>query len=71
MRDIMPNPDCEKCSGDGGWYWDSPGESNDRVREWMSCDCWIECREEAPELYHVNGALVRCFLHADGGADHD
>jgi peptide/nickel transport system ATP-binding protein len=29
------------------------------------------CQEEAPELYHVNGTLVRCFLHADGGADHD
>ncbi len=26
------------------------------------------CREESPELYHVNGTLVRCFLHADGGA---
>jgi peptide/nickel transport system ATP-binding protein len=24
------------------------------------------CREESPELYHVNGTLVRCFLHADG-----
>jgi hypothetical protein len=23
------------------------------------------CREESPELYHVNGTLVRCFLHAD------
>jgi len=29
------------------------------------------CQEEAPELYHVNGTLVRCFLHADDGADHD
>ena len=29
------------------------------------------CQEETPELYHVNGTLVRCFLHADGGADHD
>jgi len=29
------------------------------------------CREETPELYHVNGTLVRCFLHADGGVDHD
>ena len=57
MRDIMPNPDCEKCSGDGGWYWDSPGESNDRVREWMSCDCWIECREEAPEPEPVKPVL--------------
>jgi peptide/nickel transport system ATP-binding protein len=26
------------------------------------------CREESPELYHVNGTLVRCFLHEDGGA---
>jgi peptide/nickel transport system ATP-binding protein len=25
------------------------------------------CREESPELYPVNGTLVRCFLHADGG----
>jgi peptide/nickel transport system ATP-binding protein len=23
------------------------------------------CRDEAPELYHVNGTLVRCFLHAE------
>jgi peptide/nickel transport system ATP-binding protein len=29
------------------------------------------CREEDPELYHVNGALVRCFLHADGGTGDD
>jgi peptide/nickel transport system ATP-binding protein len=28
------------------------------------------CREEPPELYHVNGTLVRCFLHEDGAA-HD
>ena len=28
------------------------------------------CREESPELYPVNGTLVRCFLHADGGAGH-
>jgi peptide/nickel transport system ATP-binding protein len=32
---------------------------------------FARCLEEAPELYHVNGTLVRCFLHADGGADHD
>jgi peptide/nickel transport system ATP-binding protein len=29
------------------------------------------CQEESPELYHVNGTLVRCFLHADGEASHD
>src|SRR5580698_2655979 len=29
------------------------------------------CEEEPPELYHVNGTLVRCFLHADGEAGHD
>ncbi len=29
------------------------------------------CREESPELYHVNDALVRCFLHAEGGAAHE
>jgi peptide/nickel transport system ATP-binding protein len=29
------------------------------------------CQEETPELYHVNGTLVRCFLHADGDAGHD
>jgi peptide/nickel transport system ATP-binding protein len=23
------------------------------------------CREESPELYYVNGTLVRCFLHAE------
>ncbi|HTW00496.1 MAG TPA: ABC transporter ATP-binding protein [Streptosporangiaceae bacterium] len=28
------------------------------------------CREESPELYQVNGTLVRCFLHAEeGGSD--
>jgi peptide/nickel transport system ATP-binding protein len=25
------------------------------------------CREESPELYQVNGMLVRCFLHAEEG----
>ena len=29
------------------------------------------CRDESPELYPVHGTLVRCFLHADGGAGHD
>jgi peptide/nickel transport system ATP-binding protein len=29
------------------------------------------CREESPELYHVNGTLVRCFLHEDGGAGNE
>ena len=29
------------------------------------------CREEPPELYQVNGTLVRCFLHAGGGAGRD
>jgi peptide/nickel transport system ATP-binding protein len=29
------------------------------------------CLAESPELYHVNGTLVRCFLHADGGAGDD
>jgi peptide/nickel transport system ATP-binding protein len=29
------------------------------------------CREETPELYHVNGTLVRCFLHAQDGAGRD
>jgi peptide/nickel transport system ATP-binding protein len=29
------------------------------------------CEQEPPELYHVNGTLVRCFLHADGEASHD
>ncbi len=28
------------------------------------------CQGETPELYHVNGTLVRCFLHAEeGGGD--
>jgi peptide/nickel transport system ATP-binding protein len=28
------------------------------------------CTQEDPELYHVNGTLVRCFLHAgEGGGD--
>jgi len=32
----------------------------------------VRCREESPELYHVNGTLVRCFLHADQEeADHE
>jgi peptide/nickel transport system ATP-binding protein len=29
------------------------------------------CREESPELYHVNGTLVRCFLHEDGGGGNE
>jgi peptide/nickel transport system ATP-binding protein len=29
------------------------------------------CQEETPELYHVNGTLVRCFLHAEDGDGHD
>ncbi|HUA31679.1 MAG TPA: ABC transporter ATP-binding protein [Streptosporangiaceae bacterium] len=29
------------------------------------------CREETPELYHVNGTLVRCFLHAEEGGGDD
>ena len=29
------------------------------------------CRGETPQLYHVNGTLVRCFLHAEEGASDD
>jgi peptide/nickel transport system ATP-binding protein len=29
------------------------------------------CREETPELYHVNGTLVRCFLLAEEGDGDD
>jgi peptide/nickel transport system ATP-binding protein len=29
------------------------------------------CREESPELYQVNGTLVRCFLHAEEGGGDD
>ncbi len=29
------------------------------------------CRQEWPELYHVNGTLVRCLLYADGEAGHE
>jgi len=29
------------------------------------------CQEQDPDLYHVNGTLVRCFLHAEAGAGHD
>jgi oligopeptide/dipeptide ABC transporter ATP-binding protein len=29
------------------------------------------CTEESPELYHVNGTLVRCFLYAEDGDAHD
>ena len=29
------------------------------------------CTEEEPELYHVDGTLVRCFLHAENGTGHD
>ena len=29
------------------------------------------CQEETPELYQVNGTLVRCFLHAEDGDAHD
>jgi peptide/nickel transport system ATP-binding protein len=27
------------------------------------------CRTAEPVLYEVDGVLVRCFLHADGGTD--
>ena len=29
------------------------------------------CEQEPPELYSVGGTLVRCFLHDEGGAEHD
>jgi peptide/nickel transport system ATP-binding protein len=29
------------------------------------------CQQESPELYHVNGTLVRCFLHAEEGGGDD
>jgi peptide/nickel transport system ATP-binding protein len=29
------------------------------------------CVEQSPELYSVDGTLVRCFLHAEAGAGHD
>jgi len=29
------------------------------------------CEQEPPELYDVGGISVRCFLHDEGGAEHD
>jgi hypothetical protein len=29
------------------------------------------CPEEVPELYNVNGTLVRCFLHDKRGTGDD
>jgi peptide/nickel transport system ATP-binding protein len=29
------------------------------------------CTTEGPELYQVNGTLVRCFLHDEGGPGDD
>jgi peptide/nickel transport system ATP-binding protein len=29
------------------------------------------CQQESPELYQVNGTLVRCFLHAEEGSGDD
>jgi hypothetical protein len=33
------DPDCKRCRGDGGWYWEAPIGHNERVTEWMSCAC--------------------------------
>ncbi len=50
-----------------------PGSPPDLARPPQGCrfaprcpKVMTRCREESPELYHVNGTLVRCFLHAEG-----
>jgi peptide/nickel transport system ATP-binding protein len=49
-----------------------PGSPPDLARPPVGCrfaprcpQVMTRCREESPELYHVNGTLVRCFLHAE------
>jgi peptide/nickel transport system ATP-binding protein len=51
-----------------------PGSPPDLARPPAGCrfaprcpQVLTRCQEESPELYHVNGTLVRCFLHADEG----
>jgi peptide/nickel transport system ATP-binding protein len=51
-----------------------PGSPPDLARPPLGCrfaprcpKVMTRCQEESPELYHVNGTLVRCFLHANGG----
>jgi peptide/nickel transport system ATP-binding protein len=51
-----------------------PGSPPDLARPPAGCrfaprcpQVMTRCQEESPELYHVNGTLVRCFLHADEG----
>jgi peptide/nickel transport system ATP-binding protein len=51
-----------------------PGRPPDLARPPAGCrfaprcpQVMTRCREESPELYHVNGTLVRCFLHAEDG----
>jgi len=55
-----------------------PGSPPDLARPPLGCrfaprcpKVMTRCREESPELYQVDGTLVRCFLHADGGAGND
>ena len=55
-----------------------PGSPPDLARIPVGCrfaprcpKVMARCTEEDPELYHVDGTLVRCFLHAENGAGHD
>ena len=55
-----------------------PGSPPDLARPPQGCrfaprcpKVMTRCQEESPELYHVNGTLVRCFLHAEDGATDD
>jgi peptide/nickel transport system ATP-binding protein len=55
-----------------------PGSPPDLARIPVGCRYAVRCpkvmarcTQEYPELYQVDGTLVRCFLHAEGGAGHD
>ena len=55
-----------------------PGSPPDLARPPQGCrfaprcpKVMIRCQQESPELYSVDGILVRCFLHDEGGAGHD
>ena len=55
-----------------------PGSPPDLARPPQGCrfaprcpKVMTRCQEESPELYSVDGILVRCFLHDEDGAGHD
>lgn len=34
-----PDPECPKCYGYGGGWWDAPVYHNETRLEWWRCDC--------------------------------